>query len=159
MPDFVPADRNNAEQAATMIPQYLEVSLNPVSGSEPVPSSALMNDQTSPTFTVVTGKTYFLRVINMSGFAQFFLHIDGHNFTIIETDGVYTKPAPAQDLYITTGQRYGVLLKTLPTATKNFAILGSMDMDAFDPAAVPAGLNPNVTGALVYDGEQILLAL
>lgn len=88
----------------------------------------------------------------MSGFSQFYLHIDQHDLTIIEADGVYMQPQPVRDLYITTGQRYGVLLKTKPTSSQNYAILGSMDMSGFDPDAVSPTLNPNVTGALVYDG-------
>jgi iron transport multicopper oxidase len=111
-----------------------------------------MNDQQGPKFSVQAGKTYFLRIINMSGFSQFYLHIDGHNFTIIEADGVYMQPQPVQDIYIATGQRYGVLLKTMLTSTQNYAILGAMDKRGFDPAAVPPNINPNVTGALVYDG-------
>jgi iron transport multicopper oxidase len=116
-----------------------------------------MNDQTNPHFSVQPGKTYFLRIINLSGFAQFYLHIPGHNFKIIETDGIYAHPTFAQDLYIANGQRYGVLLKTFPTAAQNYPILGSMDPNGFDPdamAAVP-DLQQNVTGALVYDGEYL----
>ena len=127
------------------------MALNPHNGSEPVPHSALMNDQTGPHFSVEAGKTYFLRIINMSGFSQFYLHIDGHNFTIIEADGVYMLPQSVEDLYIATGQRYGVLLKTKSTKYKNYAILGAMDVNGYDPSAIPANLNPNVTGALVYD--------
>lgn len=164
------------EQAAIAAPQYVgkkyeysyndtsliclitaEVSLNPNDGSEPVPNSALMNDQINPHFAVQPNKTYFLRIINLSGFAQFYLHIPGHNFTIIETDSIYTHPTFAQDLYIANGQRYGVLLKTLPKTTQNYPILGTMDPSGFDPdamAAVP-DLQQNVTGALVYDSKYL----
>jgi iron transport multicopper oxidase len=34
------------------------------------------------------GKTYRLRIINMSAFSAFFFWIDGHNMTLIEADGV-----------------------------------------------------------------------
>jgi iron transport multicopper oxidase len=111
-----------------------------------------MNDQEAPRFSVQPGKTYFLRIINMAGFSQFYIHIDDHDFTIIEADGVYTRPQQTQDLYIATGQRYGVLLKTRPTADKNYPILGALDVGGFDPKAIPTDLMPNVTGALVYDG-------
>jgi len=77
-----------------------------------VPNWFYMNDQAGPHFSVEAAKTYFLRVINMSGYSQFYLHIDGHNFTIIEADGVYMLPQSVKDLYIATGQRYGVLLRT-----------------------------------------------
>lgn len=90
----------------------------------------------------------------MSGFAQFYFHIDNHTFNIIEVDGVYTNKAPAGDLYIATGQRYGVLMQTKPVATKNYAIMANMDLNAFDPGALAMvpNIQPNVTGALVYNG-------
>jgi iron transport multicopper oxidase len=127
------------------------VSLNQHGGSEPIPDSALMNDQINPQFSVQANKTYFLRIINISGFAQFYLHIPNHNFTIIETDGIYTQPTHAQDLYLANGQRYGVLLKTHPTSTQNFPILGSMDLNGFDSGSITPELQQNVTGALVYN--------
>ena len=112
-----------------------------------------MNDKRHPRFHVQPDKTYLLRLINMSGFAQFCVQIDGHNFTIIEADGVNTKRYPVENLYIATGQRYGALLKTKPTSLQNYAIQGAMDVNDFDsPARPPA---PNVTGALVYDGISL----
>ena len=71
--------------------------------------STLMNDQEWPAFAVQPNKTYFLRIINMSGYAQFYFNIEDHNMTIIQADGVYSQPQPVQDLYVATGQRYGVL--------------------------------------------------
>ena len=109
-----------------------------------------MNDTRNPSVQVQAGKTYFLRIINISGFAQYYFHIDQHNFTIIETDGIYTQPQEVGDLYIANGQRYGVLLKTHPTTTQNYAMLGMMDPNGFDPT-VPAPIENNVTGALVYN--------
>lgn len=89
--------------AATLIPEYVEVDISPWDGSEPVPQTALMNETRTGLQTVVQpGKTYFLRIINVSGFAQFYFHIDQHNFTIIETDGIYTQPQPVGDLYVST---------------------------------------------------------
>lgn len=92
------------EQASTLIPEYIEVDISPWDGSEPVPQTALMNDTRTGLQSIVQpGKTYFLRIINISGFAQFYFHIDQHNFTIIEIDGIYTQPQPAGDLYIANG--------------------------------------------------------
>jgi len=111
-----------------------------------------MNDTRNPSVQVQAGKTYFLRIINISGFAQYYFHIDQHNFTIVETDGIYTEPREAGDLFIANGQRYGVLLKTRSTATQNYAMLGMMDPNGFDPT-VPAPIENNVTGVLVYNRE------
>ncbi|KAK4995558.1 hypothetical protein LTR66_004652 [Elasticomyces elasticus] len=129
---------------------YTDPAQNP-SGAEPVPYSALFNDAQNIAFNVLPGKTYFLRTVNMAAFAQFYLHFDQHQLTIIEIDGVYTKPTTVDTLYVATGQRYGVLLKTKPTATQNYAFLGSMDTTKFD--RVPGYLNENVTGNLIYNAQ------
>jgi iron transport multicopper oxidase len=153
------------EQGATLQQYYLYISSKSIgltatnyikalpgnpNALEPVPVSALMNDQEQPTFPVEPNKTYYLRIINMSGYAQFYLHIDGHNMTIVEADGVYSMPQTVEDLYIATGQRYGVLLKTKPTRNRNFGILGAMDLKGFPGSAAPPP-HPNVTGALLYN--------
>lgn len=51
-------------QTPVLIPQYLDPTINP-EGGEPVPYSALMNEQMGAQFPVVPGKTYLVRVINM----------------------------------------------------------------------------------------------
>ncbi|EED19078.1 laccase, putative [Talaromyces stipitatus ATCC 10500] len=117
---------------------------------EPIPMSALMNDQLWPTLSVLPNKTYFLRVLNIAGYAQFYFHIDAQHMTIIQADGVYTDLQLVQDLYLATGQRYGVLLHTLPTASQNYVMLGAMDIAGF-PGSAPTPVSPNVTGVLVYD--------
>ncbi|KAK4986627.1 hypothetical protein LTR50_005154 [Elasticomyces elasticus] len=129
---------------------YADPTQNP-SGAEPVPYSALFNDAQNIALNVLPGKTYFLRTVNMAAFAQFYLRFDQHQLTIIEIDGVYTKPTTVDTLYVATGQRYGVLLKTKPTATQNYAFLGSMDTTKFD--RVPGYLNENVTGNLIYNAK------
>jgi iron transport multicopper oxidase len=149
-------------------------SANP-DGGEPVPYSALMNEgNPGPQFQVQAGKvsnipmrssqrlqerhllrlskTYLLRIINMAAFSQVYFHIDQHNMTIVEADGTYTQPKTVTDLYLATAQRYSVLVTAMTGATQNFAILASMDTNAYDN--IPSYLNPNVTGALVYDATK-----
>lgn len=53
--------------------------------------AALINDNYNSSFYFAPGKTYRLRVINMSGFATFYFDIDGHDMDIIEVDGVSIK--------------------------------------------------------------------
>jgi iron transport multicopper oxidase len=115
-----------------------------------------MNDVVQPEFTVQPDTTYYLRIINIAGFAQFYLQIDGHDLTIIEVDGIYTDPQPVENIYIGNGQRYGVLIKTHPTSEQNYAILGAMDITAFDPDAIPPDIKPNVTGVLLYNGMDLI---
>lgn len=67
-------------------------------GAEPVPEAAIMyfsqngqylqgfNDNAALPFE--PGKTYRLRVINMSALAMFWFWIDGHDLQVIEVDGV-----------------------------------------------------------------------
>lgn len=129
---------------------YADPNQNP-SGAEPVPYSALFNDAQNIALNVLPGKTYFLRTVNMAAFSQFYLQFDQHQLTIIEIDGVYTKPTTVDSLYVATGQRYGVLLKTKSTASQNYAFLGSMDTTKYDH--VPGYTNENVTGNLVYNAK------
>ncbi|OQV00846.1 hypothetical protein CLAIMM_06288 isoform 4 [Cladophialophora immunda] len=111
-----------------------------------------MNDTQNLQIHVQPGKTYFLRIVNMAGFAAQYFWIEGHTFRIIEVDGVYHEPTEASMIYLTAAQRYGILLTTKNDTSANFAIVGSMDQDLFDK--IPKDLNPNVTSFLVYDAEK-----
>lgn len=110
-------------------------------GAEPVPDSALINDNHNTSFTFVPGKTYRLRVINMSGFASFFFDIDGHDLDIIEVDGVYTERQTVDSLYLTAAQRYSVLVTARNTTDFNYYMHADMDSVMFD--SMPEGLNPS----------------
>lgn len=57
-------------------------------------------------------------------------------------------------MYLAVAQRYGVLLKTKPDASKNYAMLGSLDTTKFDN--IPSYVLPNVTGYLIYDNTKPL---
>ncbi|KAF2757002.1 multicopper like protein [Pseudovirgaria hyperparasitica] len=133
-----------------LLASFISVS-NPT-GAEPVPDSALMNDTQNLEIPVLPGKTYLLRMVNMAAFAAQYVWIEGHEMQVVEVDGVYTEPATANMLYMTAAQRYSVLFTTKNDTSANFPIMGSMDQDLFD--AIPDGLNPNVTGWLVYDGAK-----
>ncbi|KAG1732112.1 laccase [Suillus lakei] len=56
------------------------------------------------------GKRYRLRLVGMSCEPSFNFSIDGHNLTIIETDGLLTEPLLVDSLQIFAGQRYSVVL-------------------------------------------------
>ena len=96
-------------------------------GAEPVPSSALMNDTQNLTVSVEPGKTYFFRMTNVGAFAGQYFWIEGHTMRVIEVDGVWTEPADTKMIYITAAQRYGFLVTMKNDASKNFAMVGSMD--------------------------------
>lgn len=135
------------EQMPDLLPQYLLYNNNP-GGSEPIPYSALINDGQNGTIDIEPGKTYYFHIINMAAFAQFHLQFDQHNITIVEIDGVYVQPKPAQQLYVATGQRYGVLLKAKATKSSNYAVLAKFAINAFDHTT--SYLKPTVTAVLNY---------
>lgn len=113
-----------------------------------------MNETQNLRVPVAPGKTYFLRIVNIAAFAPQYFWIEGHTMRIIEVDGIYHEPTEASMIYVSPAQRYGVLVTTNNATDANFAIVGSMDTDLFDQ--IPDGLNPNVTGWLVYDESKTL---
>ncbi|KAL7314638.1 ferroxidase fet3 [Mucor circinelloides] len=121
-------------------------------GAEPVPQAALINDNYNSSFYFTPGRTYRLRVINMSGFATFYFDIDGHDLDIIEVDGIYTERRTVDSLYLTTAQRYSVLVTAKNTTDYNYYMHGDMDTVMFD--IVPDDLNPNATASIYYDASH-----
>lgn len=110
---------------AVLIPQFL-AKQNPT-GAEPVPQSALMNETRNLKIPVEPEKTYLIRLINIGAFAGQYFWIEGHNMSITEVDGVYTKPAVANMVYLSAGQRCSVLVTTKAGDNPNFPMVASMD--------------------------------
>lgn len=81
----------------------------------------------------------------MGAFAGQYLQFDDHDMTVVEIDGVYTKPYTVTQLFISVAQRYSVIVKAKSSSKQNFAIVASMDEDMFDPGVVPSGLKNNVS--------------
>lgn len=113
------------EEMQILIPDFLAKG-NPT-GAEPVPQSALMNETQDLKVPVKTRKTYLVRLINVGAFAGQYFWIEGHNMTIVEVDGVYTKPAEAEMIYLSAAQRCSFLVTTKSGDEANFAIIASMD--------------------------------
>ena len=133
-----------------LLAEFINIA-NP-SGAEPVPQAALLNDTQNLTVSIQPGKTYLFRLIKMGAFAAQYLWFEEHTMRIVEVDGIYTEPMDADMIYLTAAQRYSVLVTAKNDTNSNFAFVGSMDQDLFD--VVPEGLNPNVTGWLVYDDTK-----
>lgn len=125
-------------------------------GAEPVPKSALLNDTSNFTMAVEPGKTYFIHLINVGAFASHYFWIQGHTMRIVEVDGIWVNASDAEMIYISTAQRYGVLVTMNNDTSTNYPMMGSMDTDLFD--TIPSSLNYNVTGWLVYDDTAELPA-
>lgn len=138
------------DQMQDLIPTFLYKG-NPT-GAEPVPKAALMNETLNLDVPVKPGKTYMFRVINIGAFAGQYLWIEGHTMQIVEVDGIYTKSAAAEMIYIAAAQRVSFLLTTKNDTSANFPIVALMDTTLFD--ALPEDLNYNSTGWLNYDDSK-----
>lgn len=140
------------DQLPILMKDFISV-LNPT-GAEPVPDSNLMNETSIAKTSVEPGKTYMFRIINMGAFAGQYFWIEGHTMQIVEVDGIYTEAAEAEMIYLTSAQRYSVLVTMKNDTSTNYAYVGSMDQTLFD--VIPDALNPNSTGYLVYDDAASL---
>ncbi|PHH79355.1 hypothetical protein CDD80_5023 [Ophiocordyceps camponoti-rufipedis] len=138
------------DEMQTLIPRFL--SKNNPTGAEPVPKSALMNDTQNLEVKVQPGRKYLFRIINMGALAGQYFWIEGHKLTIVEVDGVYTKPAETSVIYLSAAQRMSVIVETRSDASTNFPIVGRMDERLFD--FVPSDLNCDSTGWLIYDDAK-----
>ncbi|RUP48939.1 Cupredoxin [Jimgerdemannia flammicorona] len=116
------------------------LSLYNPTGVEPVPNSALINNNANTTFQFVPGKTYRLRIISMTALALFHFYIDGHVMDIIEVDGTDVNRQTVTSLVVATAQRYSVLVQAKNQTTTNYLMHADMDPMMFD--AVPPTLNP-----------------
>ncbi len=114
-------------------------------GAEPVPNSGLINEAQNAKFSMVAGKKYLFRIINMGAFAPFYLQFDQHDMTVVEIDGVYTKQVTVSQLFITVAQRYSVIVTAKADGSKNFAVKASMSTDMFNPTIIPATFNTEVS--------------
>ena len=81
----------------------------------------------------------------MGVFAAQYLQFDQHDMTVVEIDGVYTKPTKVSQLFIAAAQRYSVIVKAKSNSKKNFAIVASMNLEMFDPGVTPPDLKNNVS--------------
>jgi iron transport multicopper oxidase len=59
---------------------------------------------------VQQGKRYRFRLVSISCDPNFVFSIDGHTFTVIESDGINTQPVVADSIQIFAGQRYSFIL-------------------------------------------------
>jgi iron transport multicopper oxidase len=85
-----------------------------------IASGAAVNDNATIPFEA--GKKYRIRIINMSALAMFFIGIDGHDMSVIETDGVEITPYPIDTLTVAVAQRYSILVEAKNDTSKNYAI-------------------------------------
>ncbi|KAI0347221.1 Fet3 protein [Trametopsis cervina] len=134
-------------------PKYLA----PIAGTSPASVTSAVGFNENATLPFQPGKTYRLRIINVSTFAAFYFYIDGHEMRIIEADGTDTEEFPTDLLSVTVAQRYSILVTARNDTSANWAIHANMDTDMFD--TIPDTLNPNVTTSITYDPSAPLTNL
>ncbi|ETW79401.1 laccase [Heterobasidion irregulare TC 32-1] len=128
----------------------------PSAGLVPTPDATLINglgryvDGPSSPLAVVNvtaGKRYRLRLINMSCDPNYVFSIDGHNFTVIEADGISTQAVVADSVHIFASQRYSLVLEAnQPVANYWIRAQPNLGTTSFD-----GGLN---MGILRYVGAE-----
>ncbi|XP_030468664.2 L-ascorbate oxidase-like [Syzygium oleosum] len=90
--------------------------------SDPTACNAT-NPECSPyVLTVVPSKTYRLRISSVIALSALSFQIEGHNMTIVESDGHYVEPIVAQNLFIYSGETYSVLIKIDQEPSRNYWI-------------------------------------
>ncbi|KAL5703897.1 L-ascorbate oxidase [Ranunculus cassubicifolius] len=70
--------------------------------------------------TVVPGKTYRLRIGSLTSLSALNFEIEGHNMTVVETDGHYVEPFVVKNLNIYSGETYSVLVKADQDPSRNY---------------------------------------
>ncbi|KAH7915028.1 Fet3 ferroxidase, partial [Hygrophoropsis aurantiaca] len=122
--------------------------LPPIAGTSPSPVTSAVGFNENATLPFVPGRTYRLRIVNMSGYAAFFFWIDGHEMQLIEGDATDVQKTSVDMLEIAAAQRYSVLVTARDDGSANWAIHANMDTEMFD--IVPQGIKPNVTSSITY---------
>ncbi|SCU90226.1 LAMI_0E01156g1_1 [Lachancea mirantina] len=135
-----------------LIPTFMNL-YNPT-GAEPIPQNFILNSTRNLTWNVEPDKTYLLRLVNTGGFVSQYFWIEDHNMTVVEVDGVYTEQNTTDMIYITTAQRYSVLVHTKNDTSRNFAIMNKVDDTMLD--VVPSDLELNSTSYMVYNSSAAL---
>ncbi|GKV12162.1 hypothetical protein SLEP1_g23345 [Rubroshorea leprosula] len=72
------------------------------------------------TLTVVSGKTYRLRISSLTALSALSFQIEDHNMTIVEADGFFVEPVVVQNLFIYSGETYSVLIKADQEPSRNY---------------------------------------
>lgn len=115
-------------------------------GDEPVPDSNLFNDTIEPAWEVGPNETVRIRLGNIGALTSYIFYIEGEEFDIVEVDGVYTEPARAKSIYVSTAQRYSLLFNTSSDPSKVYRMVQVVDTALYDDP--PPTVNLNGTGYL-----------
>ncbi|CED83488.1 Multicopper oxidases [Phaffia rhodozyma] len=117
-----------------------------VGGAAAISNGSITADRSMINFEA--GKKYLIRFINMGAFAMFQLALDGHEWQIVEVDGVETNPYTIDHFPISVAQRYAVLVTAKNDTSENFHLHANFDPQMFD--TVPDDLQLNYTATINY---------
>ncbi|KAH0586796.1 hypothetical protein H2248_005647 [Termitomyces sp. 'cryptogamus'] len=165
-----------------MLAGYVATGIVPVSDSGTFNGVGRFNGGPEVPFfvqNVESGKRYRFRIINQSARNVFTMSVDGHDLTIIETDGTPTTPMVVNEIQMLAGQRYSVVLEANQpvanywinapfvggnpavnpnqNATLSRAILRYAGAPAADPVT-PMTLGPDNPNALIEANLRPLVA-
>ena len=139
--------------------------------AEPVPDGALINgmnirnceilphrkcDNTTvsyPKFSLASGQSHRLRLINTGAFAEFHVRIDDHEFAVTEVDGTDVEPVYYHRLNISPGQRYSIIVSANATVTDSFWLRASMVTTCF--AEKNQDMESEVKAIIQYDRQAL----
>lgn len=110
---------NLLKKPAMKMPGHMDMKGKPDVGDVPFQSALFDGKGRAPGNTsnplkvveVSRGETLRLRLINSSSTYAFRFQIDGHPLTVIASDGMPMKPVTVDNLVLSIGERYDVLLK------------------------------------------------
>ncbi|KAJ1956455.1 ferroxidase fet3, partial [Dipsacomyces acuminosporus] len=137
------------KQTSDLLKQYLSWK-NPT-GAEPMPDGALVGSTGGDKQKVLKfepGKTYRIRLINMSALAMFHFSIEGHRMRVIEVDGEDTEEKEVGNVILAAAQRTSVLVTALNATDSNYVFHADMYTDMMH--AAHGNTNNNATGLIQY---------
>nr|WGJ61553.1 laccase 12 precursor [Cerrena unicolor] len=106
------------------------------------------NDAALAVINVRAGKRYRFRLVSLSCEPNHVFSIDNHDMTIIEVDGVNSKPLKVDSIQIFAGQRYSFILNA-NKAVGNYWV-------RVDPNVGPAGFTGGINSAILrYHGAAV----
>ncbi|XP_019462684.1 PREDICTED: L-ascorbate oxidase [Lupinus angustifolius] len=76
--------------------------------------------------TVISGKTYRIRIGSLTGLSALSFQIEGHNMTVVEADGHFVEPFVVKNLFIYSGETYSVLVKADQDPSRNYWITSNV---------------------------------
>ena len=120
---------------------------------------SFMNTRLS-TFNVERGKTYRFRLIGAQANYAYRFSIDGHNLTLVATDGYFIEPVETDYIIVHTGERYDFLLTADQTDKVNFFIRAETLEVNCTTLERDGTLDSNdAIAVLTYDGSAVDMAM